>query len=95
MSTIIKCMGLADGRRETATGQWLKSFDHEAHNGRGEAVFTRDPKEAMKFPSKVAAFNFWRKVPDALKVRPDGKPNRPLTAWHMLIEEFDDREFMR
>ncbi len=67
-------------------GQYLRDFDFEAHNGRGEITLTRDAAEAMRFPDSAAAFAYYRRSPECRPIRADGKPNRPLTAtnWEFL-----------
>lgn len=77
---LIRLVCAADGRELPHSGQFLKSFDHEAHDGRGEGEFTTHIGEAMEFPSLLDAMEFWRKVPKCRPKREDGRPNRPLTA---------------
>lgn len=72
--------GAADGRSLPGDGQYLQSFDFEAHNGRGEISHTPNLAEAMIFADMVAAFEFYRRSPSCRPTRADGKPNRPLTA---------------
>lgn len=61
-------------------GQYLKTFDFEAHDGTGEISFTRDPDDAKQFADIGEAFAFLKRQPDCRPIRPDGHPNRPLTA---------------
>lgn len=72
----------ADPDQELA-GQFLVAYDPEANMGRGEAEWTRDPAKALEFGSMREAFACLTQVPQARPVRPDGKPNRPLTALTM------------
>ncbi len=53
------------------TGSWLKSYDPDAYDGRGSATWTFDTEAAMAC---------WRTVSTVRPTRPDGQPNRPLTA---------------
>lgn len=80
MAFIIKALGFANGVACPIAGQYLKSFDFEAHDGRGFGVFTANPAEAMTFESAGAAGDFWRTQSKTVPLRPDGKPNRPLTS---------------
>jgi hypothetical protein len=50
---------------------------------------SRDPADALSFPSALEAFEFWRQ---ANGLRPDGKPNRPLTAWTIEFEPVQELE---
>lgn len=77
---VIRAVAFANGEPCPHAGEFLKTFDHEAYDGRGFGTFTRHVAEAMHFPDHPAAFEFWRRVPKCKRRRPDGKPNRPLTA---------------
>lgn len=70
--------------------QWLQEFDHEAYDGRGFGTFTMDKSQAKRFDNVETMFEFWRKVPDCFKVRPDGRPNRPLTALNVEFSTVED-----
>lgn len=74
------------GRAGTIGGDWpagayLASYDPDANNGQGDAAWTADPAMALVFTSVEAACECYRAVPVNRPVRPDGKPNRPLTAF--------------
>ena len=66
-------------------GEYLVSFDPEAGGGRGLVVSTPNPKEARRFTFAEACATLGA-VPRSKPTRPDGKPNRPLTAstWQIL-----------
>lgn len=90
MSVVIKSAGLMGGRtssgqRDVSDGQFLKSYDPEAHDGRGEVEWTRDPKEAKRFPSFTAAYEEWQFTSVTRPMREDGKPNRPLSAYSIEV----------
>ena len=61
-------------------GQFLREFDHEADDGRGEIEVTQDLALAMRFPDLAAAIEFRNRVPRCKPTREDGQPNRPLSA---------------
>ena len=67
-------------------GMFLAAYDPEAHGGCGSAAWTDDPAGAMTFADARAAYECYRKVPRNCPVRPDGKPNRPLTSATVIIE---------
>lgn len=67
-------------------GAYLKSYDPEAHEGSGWATWTTDPSEALIFPDIRAATETWRAQSITSPLRPDGKPNRPLTAFSVRME---------
>jgi hypothetical protein len=62
-------------------GKYLQSFDPNAYEGRGYFKATADIKQAMKFQSHKEAFEFYQTQSTVMPIRPDGKPNRPLTAF--------------
>jgi len=67
-------------------GQYLKSYDPEAHDGRGDCEWTLDRSQAQIFPDFIAAFEAWRQVPKSRPKRDDGQPNRPLTTFSITFE---------
>jgi bisphosphoglycerate-dependent phosphoglycerate mutase len=87
MAHLIRAIAFANGMRCPHAGQWLESFDHEAHNGRGYATFTKTAKKAMKFDSFADAMEFWKRQSKVRPKRPDGEPNRPFTALTVSIEQ--------
>jgi hypothetical protein len=74
------------GQPAAPVGQFLASYDPEAHDGQGWAEWTRDPAQAMTFTDSAAAMDCWRAVPASRPRRADGLPNRPLTAFTVAIE---------
>jgi len=71
---------------QAAGGKYLLSYDPDAADGRGVATFTDDKSKAMKFKDFVEAWELWRKQSALRPTRPDGKPNRPLTAFTVTFE---------
>jgi hypothetical protein len=70
---------------------YLKSFDPDARApGRpfptGSVAVTKDPDQAMRFASFAVAFETWRTQSTKVPKRPDGEPNRPLTAFSADIQ---------
>lgn len=78
--------GVTKGPKVLPVGQWLRSFNVDAFEGRGEADWTADPAEAMAFITHARAFAAWKTQSTIRPLRPDGKPNRPLTAFTVTIE---------
>lgn len=83
---VIISQGLADGRAMN-DGEYLESYDPDAMNGRGIMKWTKDKSKAIKFKDAGEAWQLWGRVSLKKPKRPDGKPNRPLTAFTILIEE--------
>lgn len=87
MSTYaIKAEGFANGVHCPHAGAYLKAFDFEHENGIGWGEFTRDPARAKAFASAGEAMEFWRTQSKVRPLRPDGRPNRPLTALTVSVE---------
>lgn len=72
------------------SGAYLESYDPEAHRGQGKAKWTDDIAKAMRFATQLEAFDFWRQQSKTMPFRPDGKPNRPLTAFTISVGHIDD-----
>ena len=83
MSIIIKLYNMQSGETEG----YLQKYDPEKHESRlrpyptGYVEFTPIPEMAMEFVNMGAAMDFYRQVSKKQPIRPDGKPNRPLTAY--------------
>ena len=65
---------------------WLQDADVEANDGQGCITFTSHRDRAKRFNSHGEAMNFWRLQSKTRPTRPDGKANRPLTAFTMLVQ---------
>lgn len=89
MPVIVKCVGSASGQILGVEGQYLMAFDLEAHQGQGMVDFTRDQARARRWADMAAFHADYKSVPLARPLRPDGKPNRPLTAttWEIVTVE--------
>jgi hypothetical protein len=68
---------------------WLKSCDFDRGNDTltGDIVATSDVNQAMRFADKGAAFTYAMTQSKRVPRRPDGQPNRPLTAFTLEFEE--------
>jgi hypothetical protein len=89
---VIICQGVAgypldDQPQGAILGQYLATYDPEAHEGWGEAEWTTNIDLARRFDSTSDAYDCWRTIPASRPTRPDGKNNRPLTAFSITVEE--------
>jgi hypothetical protein len=67
------------------SGQYLAMYEPEAYDGMGSVVWTEDIGQAIKFDDLAQVFAVWKAVPKNRPKRPDGKWNRPLTAYHIEV----------
>lgn len=85
MTCVLLALGFANDVQCPHEGQYIKSFDFEADEGLGFGEFTTDIDTAIQFTDVMAAGEFWRTQSKTRPVRPDGRPNRPLTALSVEI----------
>lgn len=90
MSYVIRVDGFASGAPCPIAGRFVRSFDHEAEDGLGSGAFTADPQLALRFGSRATALLFWRRQSRKRPLRPDGRPNCPLTASSVTIAPLSD-----
>ena len=82
---VVACLGLADCRDAgDITGAWLVWYDPAGNNGNGDAAWSHDPADAARFTEREWA-ELWTAAPANRPLRPDGKPNRPITMLNLLI----------
>ena len=87
MPAVIKIVQRADGSPTPEAGRYIVQFDHDALRGRGTGHYLPEVKYALRFPNAAAAMAFWRRQSVLRPMRPDGEPNRPLTAYTVEIED--------
>lgn len=69
---------------------YLVRCDFEARRGAGEVFWTTERDEAMRFDSARDALEYWKTQSQTVPFRPDGEPNRPLTAFTIEIVPADE-----
>lgn len=74
----------------SAAGQWVEWYDPDAMNGVGVVKLTKKHTMAQRFASYRDAFSLWREQSSVRPLRRDGKPNRPLTAYSISIEPYEE-----
>jgi hypothetical protein len=80
---VIRCLELANGA-PGPRNQFLAKYDPKT----GHSTWTLDKAKAMKFAGPAEAFMLWNSVHEREPVRAhDGKPNKPLTAFTIEIED--------
>jgi hypothetical protein len=83
---VIISEGLADGR-PMHNGMYLSAYDPEGEGGMGSFEWSHNPEDAMRFPDAASAWVLWKTTSKTRPTRWDGKPNRPLTAYTVAIED--------
>lgn len=86
---VIVCYGYATDIACPFMGQFLEYFDPTARPPDVVGGWTKDLTRARKFATKEDAFECWR---TPIGKRPDGKPDRPLTAFSVGIQPVTDFE---
>jgi hypothetical protein len=66
---------------DTTDGLWIIDYDPDGYEGCGDWTHTKDRRRARRFPSAAAVLDYYRQQSTVLPLRPDGKPNRPLTMF--------------
>lgn len=84
---VIQAIEFANGKPCPHAGMWVEKFDHEYNDGQGHGVFTTFRDKALTFKSGADALDFYRRQSRVRPLRPDGKPNRPMTGLTVLIGE--------
>ena len=91
-SCVIIYLGLAgrfiDNAEPPEVGSYLQDYDLEYAGGRGHANWTTDLSKALVFNSGADAVAAYMGVPKSRPTRDDGRPNRPLTTYTVVIEPF-------
>ncbi len=94
--TVMRIEGFINGTSSPFDGQYLVEYDPERDGVAPDGtpmlayiVTTPDIAKAKRFASKIEAFECWRQIskrdPYGGRLAPDGKPNRPLTAFTVQI----------
>jgi hypothetical protein len=78
---------VAGGGGPGLAGQYVDSYTPDGHEGRGDLVLTPHRQAAKRYPDAAAAWAEWKRVSATHPTRPDGKPNRPMTAFTIKIED--------
>ncbi len=94
MSVTIKIIGRVDDTPTAFDGQYVSRYDPTVHELNGNYMggileTTADINAAIQFPSFIEASECWKQTPGCKchATRPwDGKPNRPLTGFHVGIQ---------
>jgi len=95
---VIQILGLAEGAPPTGfDGQFLQEYDPDLEGlddeGRPTLALlrtTHDIDQARVFSSAREAMALWKQPSKRVPLRPDGKPNRPLSAFSVEIRSLHE-----
>jgi hypothetical protein len=76
---------MANGRPLDTDGAWLVECNVDAAGGRGTVRATHERARAKRFADAGEAMAYWKRQSKVRPLRPDGKPNRPLTAYTIEV----------
>lgn len=85
---VIKIVGGANGIQTPHDGRYLFSYNPDTVYGDLAMVSTPSIAKARRFVDLSDAHELWAAVSQRQPVRPDGRPNRPLTGLTIEIVEF-------
>lgn len=86
---IMQLMGVAPNGRPPPRPTWVADVDFDGMGGRGTIVMTQDKSKAKRFDGPAEALAYYQTASKAVPLRPDGRPNRPLTAYNVQISNED------
>lgn len=87
---VLKIIGLVNGHKTKLDGEYLKYYNPNDHDGLGEFQSTPDIEEAQTFKTMIEALELWKEQSKKIPFRPDGKPNRPFTAFSVIVVTKED-----
>jgi hypothetical protein len=70
-------------------GGFVVACDVEARDGRGRVTFSVVEADARRFADVGEALDYWKRPSTVRPLRPDGKPNRPLSAYSVELRQVD------
>lgn len=88
---IAKLVGHARLGGEKAAGQYVTEYDPDAFGGRGHVAGSLSKRNALRFASVDEAMRFIQQPSTVRPLRADGEPNRPITAFTLIVEEAPER----
>ena len=88
MTCIILIHCAADGRSTSLDGEYLVGYE-DAGDHVGLVATTAEISDAKLFANLTEAVEFWKQQSVLCPIRPDGKPNRPLTAFTIEVIPVD------
>lgn len=86
MKSVVKIIGAADGMTRTPfDGKYVVDWNPHVLYGELFIQTTDKESEARIFEDAKEALDEWQAISELDPLRPDGRPNRPLTAVHIVV----------
>ena len=85
MAAIIRIVGLATSETTSADGMYVTEYTPDGNDGQGMLTLTPHRHAAKRYSSKADAMAQWMAVSRTHPTRPDGKPNRPMSAFSVEV----------
>lgn len=82
---VIQIRGHALTGEEPPMPLFVEAYDPSTPDGAGDLLLTPFVDKAKGFATTAEAFELWRAQSETVPLRPDGKPNRPLSAFTVEI----------
>lgn len=90
MSVTVRIVGAASGIITAYDGMYVESWNPHTRAGILNIIPVKDRSNARRFESHAQVMEEWRTISRVEHKRPwDGKPNRPLTAVTIDIQQVD------
>lgn len=86
---VLQLIADALGEPSPFEGKYLKKFDPEFDAYDGLIEVTADLSEALRFADFEAGLACWKQQSRTVPLRPDGEPNRPLTAFTVRFVQIE------
>lgn len=94
-AVVVRILGLSSGTACAFDGLWLTEYDPtrpgispDGFPMTAHVAATADRSQALRLPDAAAAHRLW--TMSSGSTRPDGRPDRPLTGFHLMFEPADD-----
>jgi hypothetical protein len=85
-NVVLRILERADGQPDDrCDGLYVREYSPHGFDGRGKVVVTNELERACVFDDVAAALTCWNAVSYTHPRRPDGLPNRPLTAFTVEV----------
>lgn len=83
---VIRLLSIANGEPHPASGKYVRYYDPSPADTIipvADLFTTDDINSAKQYPTIQDAIKEYRRIDTRNPIRPDGQPNRPLTAFHV------------